>query len=97
MVVVLPVPLTPTTSTTAGPPLTGRARAPVEVARDEQGRQLGPDGGLRTARTAPSTGALDEIDGERRADVAGDERLLDVVPRRAVVSAGPQDSRAGAT
>ena len=30
---------------------------------------------------APLAGALDEVDGQGRADVAGDQRLLDLVPR----------------
>ena len=86
MVVVLPVPLTPTTSRTAGPPSADGPRRPVEVARDEQGRELGADRRLGATRVATLAGPLDEIDGERRADVAGDERLLDVVPLRVVAA-----------
>ena len=57
-----------------------RARLPVEVALDEQRRELGADRGLGTVGVAAPAGALDEVDGQRRADVAGDERLLDLVP-----------------
>ena len=92
MVVVLPVPLTPTTRTTAGPPATAERGRPVEVARDEQRGELGADGRLGTARVAAPAGALDEVDRERRADVAGDERLLDVVPGRTLAGAGPEEA-----
>ena len=60
-----------------------RARAPVEVARDEQRGELGADGRLGAARVASRAGPLDDVDRQGGADVAGDERLLDVVPRRA--------------
>ena len=66
-------------------PVDRRPRRPVEVARDEQRAELGADRGLGAARVAAPAGALDDIHREGRADVAGDERLLDVVPRRAVV------------
>jgi len=53
----------------------GRARAPGEVTRDEQCRQLRPDRGLGSRRVAILAGTLDEVDRERRTDVAGDQRL----------------------
>ena len=87
IVVVLPVPLTPTTSTTAGPPAAAGCGAQSRSRAHEQRRQLGADGRLRTLGVAPSAGALDEVDGQRRSDVAGDERLLDVVPGRSVGAA----------
>ena len=90
MVVVLPVPLTPTTSTTAGLSGDGRARVPDEVARDQKRRQLGADGRLGSTRRAAAPGAVDELDRQRGADVAGDERLLDVVPRRPLGAVGDE-------
>ena len=51
------------------------------------------DGGLGTARIAPLAGALDEVDGESGADVAGDERLLDVVPGRPFARSSPRKPR----
>ena len=86
MVVVLPVPLTPTTSTTAGPPPVAGRGVQARSRSHEQGRQLGPDGGLGAARVAALAGALDEVDGQRRPDVPGDERLLDLVPLRVVAA-----------
>ena len=68
----------------------GRARAPGKVARDEQGRQLGPDRRLGSRRVAILAGTLDEVDRERRPDVAGDQRFLDVVPRRSLAGRGPE-------
>ena len=80
MVVVLPVPLTPTTSTMAGPPsAAGFGVHSSVVALGEQGRQLGPDRGLR-ADVAALAGALDDVHRELRPDVAGDQDLLDRVP-----------------
>ena len=61
-----------------------RLGRPVEVALDEQRIELGADRRLRAAGVAPCAGALDEVHGERRSDIAGDERLLDVVPLRPV-------------
>ena len=87
MVVVLPVPFTPTTSTTAGPPSTAERGSQARSRCDEQRRELRADGGLGTAGLAPLARPLDEVDGERRTDVAGDERLLDVVPHRPVGAA----------
>ena len=83
MVVVLPVPLTPTMSTTAGPPSTDGRGVQSTSRGDEQRGELGADGRLGTAGVAPAARPLDDVDGQRRADVAGDERLLDVVPGRA--------------
>ena len=68
-----------------------RARAPGEVARDEQRGELEPDRRLRTGRVVAPAGALDEVDGEGRPDVAGDERLLDLVPRRSFAGARPEE------
>ena len=67
-----------------GPALDRGAGLPVDVAIDQQGGQLGADRRLRPARLASLPGALDEIDRQRGADVTGDERLLDLVPLRAV-------------
>ena len=81
----------------------GRARrhagrgVQAEVARDEERRQLGPDRRLGAARVAPRAGPLDQLDRQRGPDVAGDQRLLDVVPGRAAGVAAHRGSRAAAT
>ena len=68
-----------------------RARAPVEVSRHEERRELGPDGRLGAARIAPAASTLHEVDRQGRADVAGDQRLLDLVPLRPLAGAGPEE------
>ncbi len=80
IVVVLPVPLTPTTRTHGRAAGHGRTRVPDEIAGDEERRQLGADGRLGSTGGTAAPGAIDELDGQRGADVARDERLLDVVP-----------------
>ena len=80
MVVVLPVPLTPTTSTTAGPPATAERGLQARSRATSSEASSSADGLFGTARLASPAGALDEVDGEGRADIARDERLLDLVP-----------------
>ena len=76
MVVVLPVPLTPTIRTTAGGSPGPRAASPRVVARTARSAHVGPR--LRRHRARPARG-LDDLGG-KRADVAGDRALLDLVP-----------------
>ena len=87
MVVVLPVPLTPTTSTIAGPPSAAGTGSQCSASRGASS----PASSARTASSAEtslrlrarSTRSIDE----RGADVAGDQRLLDLVPVRATATA----------
>ncbi len=74
-----------------------RARGPGQVARDEERREFRPDGSLCAARLLPPPGTLDQIDREGRPDIAGDERLLDLIPRRSLAGPGPEEDRGGAT
>ena len=46
---------------------------------------------FRTARVVSLAGALDEVDGQGGPDVAGDERLLDLVPRRPFAGPRPEE------
>ena len=55
---------------------------PPGLARDEQGRKLRTDGRLGATRVPSPPCSLDDVHGERRPDVPGDQGLLDVVPRR---------------
>ena len=62
---------------------TGRSRSPfARLAGHEERGELGPHGRLGGRRVAAGPGPLHDLDRQGRADVAGDERLLDVVPRR---------------
>ena len=53
---------------------------PAGFARYEQGGELRTHGRLRCRGVVPATRPLDDIHGQAGPDVAGDERLLDVVP-----------------
>ena len=76
IVVVLPVPFTPTTSTTAG------FAESVEARRaPEQRLHLLDETVLQTARRPPQLEATNQLGGCRHADVAADERLLEPLPR----------------
>ena len=50
------------------------------IAWCEEVGELGADGPLGSTGIAPLASSGDEVDRQRRADVAGDERLLDVLP-----------------
>ena len=81
MVVVLPVPFTPTISTTAGAP-SGRASAHGgSRGSEERGELATHRGGGAVARAVDRRARSTTLRRERRADVAGDQALLDVVPR----------------
>jgi hypothetical protein len=54
---------------------------PGVVSRGEEAGELGPDRRFRSARVAPAAGPLDDVDREHGADVPGNERFLDVIPR----------------
>ena len=69
-----------------------RSRAPAEVTWYQEGHQFGPHRSFRSARVAPCAGARDEIHGQCRSDIAGDERLLHLVPRRTVARLAPEDA-----
>ena len=62
-------------------------RRPVQVPLDEERRELVADRGLGSIGVAATARPLDEVHGQRRAHVARDERLFDVVPGRAVDAA----------
>ncbi len=68
-----------------------RLEGPATRARRQQPGELVAHRGLRAVRVAPRPGPLDDLDRERRADVAGDERLLDLLPGRGVWVAQPED------
>ena len=80
MVVVLPVPLTPTTRITAGWSGSGRGGAQATSGRDTSRlAQLRLDSRHRRGLRAPPGGG-DDLDGQPRPEVGGDERLLDLLP-----------------
>ena len=80
MVVVLPVPLTPTTRMTAGTPGAGlRGQGRVRAARTARAARPGAPARAATSRAGParlSTTSMRELG----AEVGGDERLLDLLP-----------------
>ena len=97
IVVVLPVPLTPTTSTIAGPPRSRGVGSQCAASRgDEQPRELRPNGGLGASTSLALARPLDEVHRERGADVAGDQDLLDLVPVGVIVAAAERAAQAGA-
>ena len=53
----------------------------LRVAHGEEPRQLVADG-LRGLGVPPAAGTVDDVHGQGRPDVAGDQRLLDLVPVR---------------
>ena len=67
-----------------GPAIGRRPGRPIGVSIDQERRELLADRALRALSVAPAAGALDEIDRQRRPDVARDQCLLDVVPGRTV-------------
>ena len=86
-VVVLPVPLTPTTSTTAGRPVDAGARRASGPSRGRGPRAApraaspGRPSGERTPWTATSRAEpVDQLGGRAGADVGDEQRLLDLVP-----------------
>ncbi len=83
--VVLPVPLTPTTSTTPGlPSLRSTAQRPVEGGVDEREQLLAEDVAHRRGRLAldldPGAQPLDQLLGRAHADVGGEQGVLDLLP-----------------
>ncbi len=66
-----------------GPPV-------VRTARDEEGRELGADGGLGAARIVPAPRLLDDVHRQAGTDVTGNEGLLNVVPGRSAGSAAEE-------
>ena len=85
MVVVLPVPLTPTNRITDGAaPSSKRSRPGPGQAIADLGAQRATRVLAAPAAVALEAGArgLDELEGRGSADVGGDERLLDLVPGR---------------
>ena len=73
------------------PALDRRLGHPDEVAGDQPRRELGADVRQRAIGTLSEARHLDDVHRQRRADVTGDERLLDVVPGR-IIGTGPDDA-----
>ena len=91
IVVVLPVPLTPTTRTTAGGPSNREPLLPVD--RDEIGDDLLQAlDELRLARGLALLEPPDDLDGRGHPAVGRDQRLLDPLPR--LVVAGVEEELA---
>ena len=86
MVVVLPVPLTPTTSTTGRRLLVALGVQGAVQGRVDQGEQLLAQqgaqflGGAGAEHLHPGAQPLDELLGRGHADVGGDEDVLDLLP-----------------
>ena len=89
MLVVLPVPLTPTTSTTAGTSGAGLRGQRRRVPGGEQRDELGLERELR-GQVAPGTRLAHDLHRQVGAQVRGDERLLD--PSQAASSVPPRGS-----
>ena len=86
IVVVLPVPLTPTTRITAGSCATSSVARLAEERGDllgERARELG--------QVLPRLEAPDQLGGRAHADVGVDQRLLEPLPRRVVLGIEGRD------
>ena len=100
-VVVLPAPLTPTTSSTAGMPSRRVVRSDAVQARVERGDQLVGEqaaqlaGGAGAEHPGPLAEPVDDLPGGVDADVGGDQAVLDLLPGVLVeVVAGEQAEQA---